>query len=71
MKKLLEQGEKNRRVASTKANVESSRSHAVFTLEFRQVTNKKSLLLDSSQMGSSVGLPLSTLYIHFHTCSPF
>jgi hypothetical protein len=36
MKAFLEQGAKARRVAATNMNMESSRSHAIFTLEFRQ-----------------------------------
>jgi len=41
MKAILEYGSKARRTAATNMNVESSRSHAIFTLEFRQTIYKK------------------------------
>lgn len=44
MKAFLEQGQRSRRTAATNMNIESSRSHAVFTLEFRQSTSKRSYL---------------------------
>lgn len=44
MQAVLKLGEENRKVAATRANVQSSRSHAVFFLEFTQVSSKRSLL---------------------------
>lgn len=40
---FLEQGTRNRRTAATNMNIESSRSHAVFTLEFKQSTARHSM----------------------------
>lgn len=41
---FLEQGQRARRTAVTNMNLESSRSHAVLTLEFRQSTSNRSYL---------------------------
>jgi hypothetical protein len=40
---LSGQGTRNRRTAATNMNIESSRSHAVFTLEFKQSTARHSM----------------------------
>lgn len=48
MKAVLEQGQKTRRVAATNMNVESSRSHAIFTIEFRQISRRNTFPLQVS-----------------------
>lgn len=48
MQTLLQRGQESRRVAATRANVQSSRSHAIFFLELRQLTTKRSLLPQST-----------------------
>jgi len=48
MQAVLRLGQENRKVAATRANVQSSRSHAVFFLEFRQLSSKRSLLPKST-----------------------
>ncbi len=57
MQRILEKGKAARRTATTKMNEMSSRSHAIFMLEFRQMTNNRSLLPHTSATASSNGMP--------------
>lgn len=50
---VLERGKAARRTAATRMNEMSSRSHAIFMLEFRQATNKRSLLPHTSSTSST------------------
>lgn len=53
MQSVMERGKAARRTATTKMNEMSSRSHAIFMLEFRQMTNNRSLLPQTSSTSSS------------------
>ena len=53
MQSVMERGKAARRTATTKMNEMSSRSHAIFMLEFRQMTNNRSLLPQTSSASSS------------------
>jgi hypothetical protein len=48
MRLVFEEGQRNRTVATTNMNMESSRSHAIITLEFKQVTTRKGAAGDDS-----------------------
>ena len=61
---LLQKGALNRTTASTKMNTQSSRSHAVFTLQMKQTRSVKSLE-ESETPGKTVDVETVSSKFHF------